>query len=139
MSFLSDIHTYWANSTALNAALPASKVYTGGVPENMTMPYGVIVNIGSKPTWLTQGPTPGAGAPYFETFTFQISIYDTDPDNVETIAQVVMDEFDFKPITTETIYCQRMDSRFVSDDNTPAKIFHMAITYDFAVNKTLPA
>lgn len=130
MSFLSDIHAYWQGNATLTAALPATSVYTGLVPEGLALPYGVIVPISSVPSFTT-------GASYFEAFRFQISIFHSDPDLAESIAATVMAEFDYAAVSASTISCERENTIFTADPDTARKVYHVAIEYVLYENRSL--
>lgn len=96
------------------------------------MPFAVIVPVVSIPTWTT-------GDPYFETWTFQISIYDTSLANVEALAQIVMNNFDWKAVCgVDTISCIRTNYIALPDPSTPDRVYFAAISYDLTKNRTLP-
>ncbi len=132
MSFLADIHSYWASNSTLNGALPATQVYTGLAPESIDFPYAVIVPLALTPTFVT-------GSGYFGTFSFQISIFDTDPDNVEDLANTVAGQFDYQQISALTMSCERTDGpTFMVDPDTQQRTYHAVITYDLLQNRTMP-
>ncbi len=131
-SFLADIHTYYSGNATLTAALPASSVYTGLVPEGQSYPYAVITSIGLNPT-----PTTGSG--YYATFAFQISVFDTDPDNVEALCNVIAGQFDFKTISASTISCERQNGPILLvQPDTPARVYMGFLEYRLLQNRTLP-
>lgn len=130
MSFLSEIHAYWAGNATLNTAFPASKVYTGLVPEGTSFPYGTITVVSSTPNFTT-------GKPYWESFRFQINVFDTDPDNVETLAAAVMTAFDYQPISAYTLSCERENYIFLVTPDTPARVFQATIEYVLNDNRSL--
>lgn len=133
MSFLADIHSYWASNGTLNSALPATSVYTGLVPESKTFPYAVIVPISLNPTYTT-------GSGYFGTFAFQISVFDTDPDNVESLADTIGGQFDYKPVSGPTMSCERTNGPILLvDQDTPQRVYHGLLEYQLLANRTLPA
>src|SRR4051812_12602811 len=123
MSFLSDIHSYWAAHATLNAALPSTQVYTGLAPESLVFPYAVITPVASAPTFTT-------GSPYHETFAFQISIYDTDADNVKTLTATAQAAFDYATVASSTISCIRTSSIFTIDPDSPRRVYHQVIGYE---------
>lgn len=132
MSFLADIHSYWSSNSTLDSALPATKVYTGLVPESITFPYAVIVPLALTPTWTT-------GSGYYGTFRFQISVFDTDPDNVEALANTIAGQFDYRPVSSSTMSCERVNGPvFMVDPDTPQRTYHAYLEYDLLENKTMP-
>ncbi len=133
MSILAEVHSYWSGNSTLNTALAAAgKVWTGLAPETVSFPFAVIVPIGMVPS-----PTTGTG--YVENFVFQISIYDTDPDNVDSLANTVAGQFDYQAISEATISCERTDGpTFMVDPDSPERVYHAVITYELRENKTLP-
>src|SRR4051794_7167914 len=123
MSFLADIHSYYASNATLTALLPASKVYTSLIPEGTAFPYAVIVPIALTPT-----PTTGQG--YYASFAFQISVFDTDPDNAESIANTIVGQFDYRQIATSTISCERTNGPVLFvDQDTPKRVYHGVLEY----------
>jgi hypothetical protein len=132
MSFLADIHTYIAGNATITAVLPAASIYTGLIPEGTAFPYAVITPIG-----LTPSPTTGSG--YYEAFSFQISIFDTDPDNVEALANTVGGQFDYKTISSSAISCERTNGPvFTVDPDSPQRTYHALLEYQLLANRTLP-
>lgn len=132
MSFLADIHSYWSNNSTLNGALPATSVYTGLVPESLTFPYAVIVPISSVPSFVT-------GSGYFSTFHFQISIYHTDPDQAEDIANTVAGCFMYQPVAAYTMSCELTNGPvFFVDPDTPQRTYHVMLEFDLLQNRTMP-
>lgn len=133
MSFLSEIHAYWLANSTLNTALPASKVYTGLAPESLAFPYAVVVSIGLVPTYTTC-------TAYVGTFAFQISVYDTDPDNVEALASTITGQFDYQSISANTMYCLRTNGPILLvEPETPANVYHGLIEFELMENRTLPS
>jgi hypothetical protein len=131
MSFLADIFTYWTGNPLLAKALPLSKVWTGLAPEGTAFPYAVITPVSSEPSFTT-------GSGYFEAFVFQISLYDTDLDNVEALAATIMGQFDYKLVGgSKNISCERENYLVVVDPDTPEKVYHAVITYRFYENRSL--
>lgn len=131
-SFLADIMTYYQNNATLTAAVPFSKVWTGLAPEGTAFPYIVVVPIASVPTNITNGQ-----GGYWETFTFQISIFDTDPDNVESVAATIVAQFDYANISSACISCERTNGPvFVLDLDTPKLVYHSWMTFDYRRNQT---
>ncbi len=129
-SFLADIMTYYAGNATLTAALPFAKVWAGLVPEGTAFPYLVVVPMASVPTNIT-------GPGYWETYTFQISIFDTDPDNVESVAETVKGQFDYAAISAACISCERTNGPvFVLDQDTPLPVYHAWMTFDYRRNQT---
>lgn len=129
-SFLADIMTYWAGNSTLTNAVPASKFYTGLVPEGTAFPYVIVIPIASTPTNLT---APG----YWETFSFQLSVYDSDPDNVETVCQTILGQFDYVSISAACISVERTNVPvFMVDQETPELVYHGMIVYDYRRNQT---
>lgn len=132
MSFLSDLTTYWNGNSTLTGVLPASKVYTGLVPEGTAFPYAVITPISLNPN-----PTTGAG--YYGTFHFQISIYHTSLATLESIANTVVGQFDYRSISAATISVERLNGPVVYvDQDTPARVYHCMIEYNWLKNLALP-
>jgi hypothetical protein len=131
MSILAELHSYWAGNSTLNTALPATKVYTGLVPEATAFPYAVVVPINMVPTFTT-------GQGYVETFGFQISVFDTNPDNVDALADTIAGQFDYKTISSQTISCERINGPvFVVDPDTTMKVYHALLEYRLNENKTV--
>lgn len=126
MSFLSDIHAYWQANASLNLALSSDKVYTGIVPEGTAYPYAVIVPIASVPTWTT-------GAPYLEEFAFQISVFSRTAAEAETIAQAVMNQFDWKTIAASTVYCERTNYMVIAEEKF---VYQAMIEYRLSAQKS---
>jgi hypothetical protein len=132
MSILADIHAYWASNSTLDAALSHTKVYTGLAPETLAFPFAVIVPIGMIPSPLT-------GPGYVELFDFQISIFDSNPDNVDNLANLVTGQFDYKNITATTVSCERKNGPvFFVDQDSPKRVYHAMIEYELRENKSLP-
>lgn len=131
MSFLSDIHAHWAADSTLNTALPATQVYTGIAPETLSFPYAVITAISSVPTFTTDKP-------YWEGFRFQISIFDTDPDNVDSLTTTVQNAFDYQTIGSSTISCERENYIFTTMPDTPLRVYMAMIEYVLNANRSLP-
>jgi hypothetical protein len=135
MTILADINTYWTANPSLNAAIPATSVYTLQVPTTFlrAYPYGTITPIACVPT-----PTTGAG--YIETYSFQISLWHSDPDILDALANTVTGQFDYQPVGGDaTISCERSGGPVLTIDNSnPGLAFMAVITYDLRVNKSLP-
>ena len=86
----------------------------------------------SVPTNVTNGQ-----GGYWETFTFQISIFGTDPDSVESIADTVKGQFDYAALSAACISCERTNGPvFVLDQDSPEPVYHAWITFDYRRNQT---
>jgi hypothetical protein len=109
INFLSDIHTYWASNSTLNGALPATQVYTGLVPESLGFPYAVIVPTGGDIDSTT-------GKSHIGNYDFQISIYDTDPDNAMSLADTIYGQFYYGQIGSTIISCEPTAAPFMIVD-----------------------
>ena len=132
MSFLADIHSYWQSSSTLNTALPATSVYTGLVPESQAFPYAVLTSISADSTFLT-------GKDYVAAFTFQVSIFSSDPDQAESIGQAVLGGLTFQPVSASTISCILTDGPILLiDQDTPARVYHCLLTFQLTENASLP-
>lgn len=135
MTILADINAYWSGNSTLNAAIPATKVYTLQVPTQFprAYPYGTITPIAT-----TVQPTTGTG--YIETFSFQISLWNSDPDALDALANTVAGQFDYKAVAgSATVSCERSGGPTMAIDNSTPELAYMSvITYDLRVNKTLP-
>lgn len=127
MSFLSELHSYWASNGTLTALIPTDKVFTGLVPDSCLMPYAVIVPISEVPTFL-------CGQDYYESFHFQVSLFGDDDATIESTAQTVMDELDYVSIANPTIAVERLNYLFTTE---PAGIFHVVLEYNWTSNRTL--
>ncbi|WP_020469316.1 hypothetical protein [Zavarzinella formosa] len=133
MGFLADIFSYYSANTTLTAALPYAKVWTGLAPEksNTDFPYAVVVPLSSTPNFTT-------GSNYFESFSFQISVFDDDLDNVESICQTIMSQFDYKSICgSPNISCERENYLVTVDQDTPKLVYHGLIQYTLRKNRSL--
>jgi hypothetical protein len=131
-TFLADLMAYYSGNSTLTAAVPFSKVWTGLVPEKTAFPYIVFTPIASVPTNVTNGQ-----GGYWETFTFQISIFDTDPDNVESVAATVAAQFDYRTISASCISCERTNGPvFIVDQATPELVYHAWLQFDYRRNQT---
>lgn len=132
MSFLADIHSYWGSNATLTSAIPAAKVYTGLIPEGTAFPYAVITPIGLVPS-----PTTASG--YYASFNFQISVFHSNPDTVESLCNTIVGEFDYQPISATTISCERGNGPVLFvDADTAARVYHGLIEYTLIQNRTLP-
>jgi hypothetical protein len=132
MSILAEIHSYWASNSTLNTALNASKVYTGLIPETTSFPYAVLVPLG-----MTVSPTTGAG--YWATYAFQISVFDTNPDNCDLLGNTIAGQFDYKTISSQSMSCERVNGPvFMVDQDSPKRVYHCLLEYHLLENKTLP-
>jgi hypothetical protein len=134
MTILADIQTYWANNSTLNAAVPATSVYLLQVPTTFldAFPYGTITPIACVPT-----PTTGTG--YVETFSFQISLWHSDANTLDTLANTVTGQFDYQAVVPSIVSCERSGGPVIHIDNSNPKLAFMAVvTYDLRVNKSLP-
>lgn len=128
-SFLSDIQTHFQANAALTTALP-SGLWLGLAPSSMPFPYAVVVPIAAVPTFTT-------GVGYWESFSFQISVFDTDPDNVEALAGLVEAAFDYQHIGSGYISCERENYVFTVDQDTPELVYHAAISYTLRENRNI--
>lgn len=135
MTILADINAYWSGNSTLNTAIPATKVYTLQVPTtfNRAYPYGTITPIAVVPA-----PTTGTG--YIENFSFQISLWHSDPDVLDALANTVAGQFDYNAVAgAATVSCERSGGPTMSIDNSTPELAYMSvITYDLRVNKDLP-
>lgn len=130
-SILAEIHAYWQSTAALDAALSHNRVWTGLAPESIAFPYACVIPLSMDQQFVT-------GVGYVETFQFQISIFDTNPDSCESIANTVAAQFDYKTISANTISCERVSGPFlVVDPDTPERVYHAVIVYDLLENKIM--
>jgi hypothetical protein len=131
MSLQSDVVSYWQGNTALTSAIPFSNFWVGLAPEAVSFPYAVMVILGSLPTYVTMGTRDG----YIETFSFQISIFDTNPDNALSVAGLVVDQFEFVQISAKCISVERTNGPlFVVDMDTPKLVYHAWVSFAYTAN-----
>lgn len=133
-TFLADIHSYWAGNASLNAKVPSERVYTGMVPESISLPWVAIVPTGSTPTFT-------CGTPYFEGFQFEIQIYSASDSECEAIVRTVKAEFDYATLSSACVSCERLNYIFTTE-TTPnpdrqGKIFSGRVEYLYNKNRNL--
>ena len=129
---LSDIHSYWSSNSTLDTALSHNQVYTGMVPESLAFPYAVVIPTGGEIQ-----PTTGAG--HFGSMNFQISVYDTDPDNAMNLADTIYGQFYYKAIGDSTISCEPTNHPYmVVDPDTTQKVYHYVLEFVLRENMLAP-
>jgi hypothetical protein len=129
-TFLADLMTYYQSNSTLTNAVPFTKVWTGLAPEKTAFPYIIFTPIASVPTFVTRDNG------YWETYTFQVSVFDTDPDNVEAVAQTIQEQFDYADISATCISCERTNGPvFIVDQDTPELVYHAWLQFDYRRNQ----
>lgn len=133
MSLTSDIFTFWSGNTTLTATVPYNKVWQSQTPEGTAFPYVVIVPISVSNESTT-------GNPYYAVLKFQISLFDTNPDNIEAKLNTICSQFDRVKIATGAMDCIRVNGPITLPDvTTPYKVWQGVIEYDYYKYLVLPA
>jgi hypothetical protein len=99
---LGELKTFWANNSTLNTAIPSSKLYLDLVAPTATMPYVRVSVIGN-------GRVDTTGDVHIELFNYQVTIFHTSLDSLETLAQTVMGQLDNASLTANTMRNRRMN------------------------------
>ena len=130
MGILSALKTYWTNNTTLNTALPVSSVFLDFVPPGTAFPYARITVLGSIPTYVTSGS-------HIEDFRFQIGIFHTDLDALETTADTVQGQLDQTYPVTGTLICTRTNRISSCEVQNGVYTFHVFLEYSLQYNTSL--
>ena len=131
MSALSEIQTYWAGNSTLTAAVPAGKVYSVRQATGSTLPFVVLLEVSSVPTFLT-------GSAYWETTTIQFSVFASTLAAAESIADTIEAQFDYKAISAANISCERGNrSTIVEEKPDSERVYHVMLEYDWNRNRSL--
>jgi hypothetical protein len=131
VSGLSDIVTYWTNSTPLNAAVPITQVYTGMVPDLLSFPYASLSVINEVPTDTTSGPAPDA-----EDFYFRVTVWDFSLANCESIMQAIRTAFHGQQINAASMMCLRMNYLVTSDEYAGQHVYSVSAEFQQSYNTT---
>ena len=124
MSLQADVVSYWGGNGSLNP----TPLWAGLAPEQTAFPYAILTVISSAPTYVTNGPRDG----YVEDFQFQISVYDSDPDNALAFAETVRAEFEGQSISSACMAVFRTNGPvFVVDQDTPKLVFHAWVSFQY--------
>lgn len=132
MALLNDVLTYWQGNSTLTAAIPYASVWTGLVPEKQAFPFAVVTIISQAPNYVTRFATNG----YIETLSFQISIFDTDPDNSLAVANTVVAQFQGQSISAGcmAVYVVNGPVGPVPDTSTPKQVYQTWVQFDYISN-----
>lgn len=129
MSILASIHTLWSNTSALNTAIAATKVYTDLVPETLTFPFAVLSLVSAIPTYDTGGIA-------FETASFQVAIYHTSGATCQTLADTVAGVLDGNTIASGGMKAYRTGYAFNPEPEilNGNRVFRALLEYEWGLN-----
>ncbi len=102
MSFLADFKTFWAGNSALNTALPVTRLFLDYVPPQADYPYCRFTVIGH-----TRQDT--TGAPHVELISYQLGLFNTDLDALTATVATVIGQLDNATISAATMRNRRMN------------------------------
>lgn len=124
---LATLKTFWANTSALNTALPASKVFLDYVPPTIAPPYCRLTVIGSDPLYVT-------AESHVEVFSYQLSIFHTDLDALTTIVTAVAGALDHAAIDANTLTNQRTNWLPQGEVVNGVYTYHSLLEYEWSYN-----
>lgn len=127
MAILATLKNYWANNSTLNNALAVTKLYLDFIPPQTSYPFARLTVISSIPTYTT-------GSGWIESFTFQISVFDTDFDNALSVSDTIDSQFNTVKVDSPCLRVfrnNRTETGEVLDGNYT---YHVMQEYDWTYN-----
>jgi hypothetical protein len=127
---LADWRDYWENSLTLQALLPINKVFLDFVPPGTAYPYGRFTIISQ-----TRIDTTGGGDDsHIEVMVYQLSLFDTNLDDLCTLTDSIMLELDNARLTDLTMRNRRTNKFTRGEVLDGVYTYHGILQYEWTSN-----